>query len=87
MFILVSVLLMAIRVEAQTWLWSGQLGTNKTDSVQGPTGIILAGMTQMPGDPSVPVLPGVTWYFQCWCRDSNPGQASNFTHAISITLD
>ncbi len=29
-------------------------------------------------------LPGDTWNFQCWHRDQNPGQTSNFTQGYSV---
>ncbi len=29
---------------------------------------------------------GQTWNFQCWYRDQNPGLTSNFTDAVSLTL-
>ncbi len=35
----------------------------------------------------VAVLAGQTWYFQAWYRDQNPGPASNFTDALSLTLE
>ena len=31
-------------------------------------------------------LPGDTWNFQCWHRDQNPGQTSNFTRGYSVTF-
>jgi choice-of-anchor B domain-containing protein len=31
-------------------------------------------------------LPGDTWNFQCWHRDQNPGQTSNFTPGYSVTF-
>jgi len=31
-------------------------------------------------------LPGETWTFQAWHRDANPSVTSNFTHAVSITV-
>ena len=35
----------------------------------------------------VPILPGSTWNFQAWHRDSSPGGAtSNFTEAVSVTF-
>jgi hypothetical protein len=42
--------------------------------------------TPTPGG-NVPVLAGQTWYFQCWFRDNNPGQTSNFTDGICITFN
>ncbi len=29
---------------------------------------------------------GQTWNFQCWYRDQNPGSTSNFSDAVSLTL-
>ncbi|MEM1451048.1 MAG: hypothetical protein AAF957_04040 [Planctomycetota bacterium] len=41
--------------------------------------------------PSGPVagLPGDTWYFQCWYRDSGAGGAAttNFTNGVEVTLE
>jgi len=34
-----------------------------------------------------PVLPGDTFYFQCWFRDANPGPTSNFTDAAAVTFE
>ncbi|MEM1250107.1 MAG: hypothetical protein AAGK22_27310, partial [Acidobacteriota bacterium] len=34
----------------------------------------------------VTVLPGETWNFQAWHRDSNPAPTSNFTDATSVTF-
>ena len=39
--------------------------------------------TPTPAGP-VAILPGETWYFTAWFRDSNPGPTSNFTDAVSI---
>ena len=35
---------------------------------------------------TVAVQPGDTWNFQAWFRDENPGPTSNFTDAVSVTL-
>jgi len=35
---------------------------------------------------SVPAAPGETWNFQCWYRDQNPGNASNFSRGYSVTF-
>lgn len=35
---------------------------------------------------SVPALPGETWNFQCWYRDQNPGNTSNFSRGYSVTF-
>jgi hypothetical protein len=32
----------------------------------------------------VAISAGQTWNFQCWYRDNNPGQTSNFTDAVSL---
>ena len=33
------------------------------------------------------VAPGETWNFQCWYRDVNPGNTSNFSDAISVQFE
>jgi hypothetical protein len=33
-----------------------------------------------------PALPGETWNFQAWYRDSNPEPTSNFTGAVGVTF-
>ena len=33
------------------------------------------------------VLPGDTWYFQAWFRDSNPQGTSNFSDALEVTFN
>ena len=35
---------------------------------------------------SVPALPGETWNCQCWYRDQNPGNTSNFSRGYSVTF-
>lgn len=51
------------------------------------TATVLANLTQMPQPMgNVAVLPGETWNFQCWHRDINPVQTSNFTDAIEVTF-
>ena len=56
----------------------------------GPAGVIdlTLDLTAIP-QPAGPtaVLPGETWTFQCWFRDSNPGGTSNLTSAIQITFE
>ncbi|MEE8468840.1 MAG: VCBS repeat-containing protein, partial [Planctomycetota bacterium] len=53
-----------------------------------PAGIvsIQVDLTALPFSPNVTVLPGDTWYFQCWYRDLNPGNTSNFTDGVAITF-
>ena len=34
-----------------------------------------------------PLVPGDTWRFQCWFRDSNPGLTSNLTGAVVVTFE
>ncbi|MCP3916121.1 MAG: hypothetical protein GY711_11245 [bacterium] len=36
--------------------------------------------------PPVGMQPGVSWFFQCWYRDNNPGPTSNFTDAVSVAF-
>lgn len=44
-------------------------------------------LTQIPqGAGTVAAQPGETWRFQLWYRDVNPGQTSNFTDAVAISL-
>ena len=38
----------------------------------------------IPTTPIHSVLPGETWSFQAWYRDSNPGATSNFTGGVSV---
>ena len=40
-------------------------------------------MSMVPNGPTTSVLPGETWYFQCWHRD---GASSNFTESLAITF-
>lgn len=39
----------------------------------------------MPGGPHA-AQPGETWNWQCWFRDVNPNQTSNFTDGVSVTF-
>lgn len=41
-------------------------------------------LTNMPPPAQQAVLPGETWNFQAWYRDTNPGSTSNFTDAVSV---
>ena len=34
----------------------------------------------------IPAMAGETWHFQAWYRDANPFPTSNFTDAVSVTL-
>lgn len=36
---------------------------------------------------AVMVLPGQSWFFQAWHRDTNPGSTSNFTTAVEVVLN
>ncbi len=40
---------------------------------------------EAPGDYSVVVLAGQTWFWQCWYRDG--ASASNFSDAVAITFE
>ena len=53
-----------------------------------PAGIISiqVDLNALPFSPNVAVQPGDTWYFQCWYRDLNPGNTSNFTDGVAITF-
>jgi hypothetical protein len=45
-------------------------------------------LTNMPQPTGfVMVQPGETWSFQCWYRDANPNVTSNFSDAVSVTLN
>lgn len=70
-------------VGANTGRYNTQLGNS------GPFGIIplIVDVTAVPS-PNGPVatLPGQTWNFQCWYRDSNPTPTSNFTDGYTITF-
>ncbi|MEM8710449.1 MAG: integrin alpha [Planctomycetota bacterium] len=56
--------------------------------VRGPSGSAEIDLLQIPGNPPRPVMPGETWNFQCWFRDSNPaGNAtSNFSSGVSVSF-
>ena len=59
----------------------GQLG-----QVSGGVFFIDVDLTSIPVTPSVAVMAGETWNFQCWHRDLDPVPTSNFTDAVSITF-
>ncbi len=61
---------------------------NKQIQNSGPTGTFSTPfrLKNVPTHPPVSVLVGETWNFQAWHRDSNPGQTSNFTDAVSIVF-
>ncbi|MCP3914872.1 MAG: pentapeptide repeat-containing protein [bacterium] len=67
---------------------AGNIGRFSTPPqiIQGPAGSIQIDLASMPVNPPQAALPGETWNFQCWYRDSNPGPTSNFTDAVSVTL-
>ena len=50
--------------------------------------MISVDLTDVP-TPSGPttVLAGQTWNWQCWYRDKNPNNTSNFTDGIEITFN
>ncbi len=43
--------------------------------------------TALPYAPPVPIQVGETWHFQCWHRDQNPGNTSNFTNSLAISFE
>ncbi|MEZ6016541.1 MAG: VCBS repeat-containing protein [Planctomycetota bacterium] len=60
---------------------------NAQDQIlRGPGGSVLVNLAAIPGNPPRPVMPGETWNFQCWFRDSTPAGAatSNFSDAVSV---
>ena len=67
----------------------GTLGRfNQTSEIRfsGPEGRIQLEIDtgSLPLNPSTPVLPGQTWYFQAWFRE--PGGQSNFTDGWQVTF-
>ncbi|MCP3914934.1 MAG: hypothetical protein GY711_05225 [bacterium] len=65
---------------------SGNLGRFSQPAlvIQGPTGSIALDLDSMPVNPTMPVLPGASWYYQCWYRDI--GNTNNFTDAVQVTF-
>ncbi|MCP3918588.1 MAG: hypothetical protein GY711_23825 [bacterium] len=43
-------------------------------------------MTVMPTNPVQAVMPGQSWYFQCWHRDQNPTTTSNFSNGLEVVF-
>ncbi|MFT7676442.1 MAG: glucose/arabinose dehydrogenase [Planctomycetota bacterium] len=41
-------------------------------------------LLSFPASPSVAVVAGDTWNFQCWHRDQNPNTTSNFSEGLSV---
>ncbi|MFT7678549.1 MAG: hypothetical protein ACI8QC_002542, partial [Planctomycetota bacterium] len=41
-------------------------------------------LLSFPASPSVAVVAGDTWNFQCWHRDQNPNTTSNFSEGRSV---
>ncbi|MCP3916567.1 MAG: hypothetical protein GY711_13505 [bacterium] len=67
---------------------SGNIGRFNAPAliIQGPAADIQANLNAIPVNPPVAVQPGDTWNFQCWYRDNNPAQTSNFTDAVSVNF-
>lgn len=71
---------------------AGSIGRlNRPGEVQngGPCGIfdLVIDLTVLPSPTGlVSAMVGDTWSFQCWYRDANPGPESNFSDAVSVTL-
>ena len=63
---------------------SGSIARFNSSIFQGPSGALQVDLTSIPVSPPTAVLPGDTWAFQCWYRDQNPSNTSNFTDAVSI---
>jgi hypothetical protein len=51
--------------------------------LQGPAGSLQIDLSALPLSGGKPVLPGETWRFQCWYRDSG---TNNFTDAVALTF-
>ncbi|MCP3919628.1 MAG: hypothetical protein GY711_29180 [bacterium] len=54
--------------------------------IQGPSAGLPLDLDSVPVNPPVAVIAGDTWNFQCWYRDSNPGNTSNFTDGVTIVF-
>jgi hypothetical protein len=67
----------------------GDIGRlNKSHQViVGPGGCLKLNLGDVPVHPPVAVQPGETWQFQCWYRDKNPRQTSNFTFGLTATFE
>lgn len=65
---------------------AGNIGRFNTHVFQGPTGSFQVDLASIPVNPPVAVVPGDTWHFQCWYRDTSPSQTTNFTDVLSITF-
>ncbi|MCP5020767.1 MAG: hypothetical protein GY930_03230 [bacterium] len=66
----------------------GRFNAGNQIRFSGPFGYFMlpVDLTQMPTNPLQPVLAGETWTFQCWYRDANPGNTSNFSDAMLFTF-
>ncbi|MCP3915751.1 MAG: hypothetical protein GY711_09365 [bacterium] len=73
-------------VSQGTLCLSGNIGryNQVTNIITGPIASLEVDLTSIPVNPPMPVLPGQTWNFTCWYRDSNPGITNNFTDAVSV---
>ena len=45
------------------------------------------GTHSIPVNPTVPILTGESWVFQCWYRDNNAGFSSNFSAAVEVQFE
>jgi endonuclease I len=57
----------------------------QNSSAFGSIGITLD-LSSIPTSPPAAVMPGDTWNFQCWFRDKNPSQTSNFSSGLEVTF-
>jgi len=62
---------------------SGNIGRYNAaaDIIQGPSGSLALDLMSIPVNPPTAVIPGDTWFFQCWYRDVG---TSNFTDGLEI---
>jgi len=67
-------------------LVGGSIGRFKASLFQGPVGRSIVDLTHLPFPTFPAVHSGETWNFQCWYRDKNPNQTSNFTDAVAVTF-
>ena len=70
-------------VGASTGRYLGQVGNSGT---AGEIRLVVDASAIPQPTTNQAALPGDTWNFQCWHRDQNPSQTSNFTSGYSVTF-
>ncbi|MCP3916081.1 MAG: hypothetical protein GY711_11035 [bacterium] len=69
---------------------AGSIGRYAQDvASSGPAGTLTLAVdtSALPLTPPVAVAQGEVWNFQCWFRDQNPAQTSNFSSAVSVAFE